>query len=255
MPDPKRLWSILLICGLVLGGLFTWFFGNFFYELLWSFLESRHIRHSDVIEKVAGHVVPFGLSFFAIIVIYFLIRREFEEAVGQSVTTARSVKPDLKINDAIDYIVNDSTAKLRQPEPPRIMEYGPAKGSRLIQKGVEHEDARKELNSELILGNARCWGRRQLFGVLPIQFEDPLREIEKSYWENMQINFFAALYHTETQPQTAIIPGRPESHHWTALTVSRRQIQQIWRRKSAIRRVIEKWKGGERIKALPDLNG
>jgi len=252
MPDSKRLWSIVVAGGLVLGGLLAWFFGNFFYDLLWSYLESRQIQHSIVIEKVIGHIVPFILSAILIGVIYAVLRHELMTTNSPFAVGTGAIRADMRINDAIDYVVNDSTAKLKQPEPPTIMQYGPAKGSRLIQKGVEHEDARKQLNNELISGNVQCWGRRQLITVLPVQFEDTVREIEKSYWENMQISFFAALYHTETQPQTAIIPGRPESHHWTALTVSRRQVQQIWRRKSASRRLVEKWKGRERIKALPD---
>jgi hypothetical protein len=39
-----------------------------------------------------------------------------------------SIKPDMRINDAIGYIVNDSTAKLKQPGPPRKIEYSQAAG-------------------------------------------------------------------------------------------------------------------------------
>ena len=35
------------------------------------------------------------------------------------------IQPNIPIHDAIDYIVNDLTAKLKQPAPPRIAEFGP----------------------------------------------------------------------------------------------------------------------------------
>ena len=133
------------------------------------------------------------------------------------------------------------------------MEYGPAKGRMMIQKGVEHEDTRRLLNTELASGNVRCWGRRQIINYLPLQFEDPVREIDQSYWNNMQLDFYAALYHTETVPQTAMISGRrPPAEFWTALTVSRSEIQRIWPRKSVFRRLFERATKHQRITALPN---
>jgi hypothetical protein len=162
---------------------------------------------------------------------------------------SREIKPDMQINDAIDYIVNDSAAKLRQPSPPRLIEHGQAAGRMLIEKGVEHEDARAKLNSELISGKVRCWGRRQITNVSPMRFEDSVREIDKITWDQLQLSFVSCLFHTETAPQTAAIPGKKQTAEWTALRVSRYQIEKIWRPKSWLWRVITR---RQRIAALPD---
>ena len=47
-----------------------------------------------------------------------------------------AVRPDMRVDEALDYIVNDSAAILKQPDPPRLMEYGPAKGRLLVQRGI-----------------------------------------------------------------------------------------------------------------------
>jgi hypothetical protein len=150
------------------------------------------------------------------------------------------IRPDMRISDAIDYIVNDSVTKLKQPSPPRVMEYGPAKGHMMSEKGVEHEDARRLVNNELISGNLRCWGRRQMSEFLPIQFESATREIEKSYWNDMQLNYFSCMRYTETAAQTAVLPRRQESYNWSAMMVSRRQVTRIWPRKSIFRRWLDR---------------
>jgi hypothetical protein len=152
------------------------------------------------------------------------------------------VRPDTPVSNAIDYIVNDSAAKVKQPEPPRIMEYGPAKGHMMIQKGVEHEDARRLVNNELISGNLRSWGKRQISNFLPVQFESVIREIDRSYWDDMQLNYFSCFNYTETTTQTAPMPGRQETYNWSGIMVSRRQVQQIWPRKSVLRRWIDRKK-------------
>jgi hypothetical protein len=166
---------------------------------------------------------------------------------------SREIKPDMRISDAIDYIVNDSVAKLKQPSPPHLIEHGQAAGRMLIEKGVEHEDARSKLNSELISGRVRCWGTRQIINVLPIRFEDSVREVPKITWEQLQLNFVSCLFHTETAPQTsALLTGKEQTAQWTALTVSRYQIQKIWRPKGWLKRLIERINRRQRITALPE---
>jgi hypothetical protein len=159
-----------------------------------------------------------------------------------------SLRPDMRINDAIDYLVNYSTVKLKQPDPPTILEYGPAKGSPLRQKGVEHEDARRLINNEFISGNLRCWGRRQILTRILFQFEESIREIKLDYWHSMRIHPFACLYNTESSSQTEALPGVTSQPLYTELMVSRAQIQRIWRQKSIGRQLIGKIKGQQRIR-------
>jgi hypothetical protein len=156
----------------------------------------------------------------------------------------------MRIDEAIDYIVNGSTAKLKEPDPPKVMEYGPGKGRRLVQTGVEHEDARRLLNDELISGNIRCWGRIEILNSRPTQFELSMREIDRFCWNNIQLNFFTCMYYTEGASQTVNLPGKGAALDWTALMVSRVQIQQIWRPKSIVRRLIETIKRRARIKVF-----
>jgi hypothetical protein len=159
-----------------------------------------------------------------------------------------SIKPDIRISDAIDYIVNDTSEKVKQPSPPKVAEYGPARGHLMIQRGVEHEDARRLINDQLIAGDLRCWGKRQIVGYLPIQFENAVREIERRDWENIQLSYMACLRCPDTEPQTAIIPGREHTHHWAALMVSRTQIRQTWHRKGVFRRLFDKARRERRVR-------
>jgi hypothetical protein len=96
----------------------------------------------------------------------------------------------MRISDAIDYIVNDSSAKVKQPSSPKLAEYGPARGYLMIQRGVEHEDARRLINDQLIAGHLRCWGKRQILGYHSTQFESAVREIDRRDWENMQLTLY-----------------------------------------------------------------
>jgi hypothetical protein len=198
--------------------------------------------------QIAAVCVGLIISFQLIMAPYWAYREAADLVPSDS-----HIRPNMRIDEALDYIVNDSTAQLKQPATPTIIEYGQAAGRTLIEKGVEHEDARRLLNDELISGTVRCWGRRQITVHLADQFELSLREIDRACWDNIQLNFASCLRLTQTQPQTATIPGRIIKDQWTALMVSRIQIQRIWSRKSVACRLREKMKGHQRIKPLPDF--
>jgi hypothetical protein len=119
-----------------------------------------------------------------------------------------NVRPDMRIDEATDYIVNDSTTILRAPARPKIIEHGPRAGFLMTEKGVEHEDARRLLNNELISGNLRCWGRRPMDVPITNQFEETLREIEKSYWNDMRLNYFTCHHHTENFGHTLFLVSK-----------------------------------------------
>lgn len=161
------------------------------------------------------------------------------------------VSGDWKISEALDYIVNDSVAELKRPAPPQIMEFGPMKGHVAVETGVEHGDARAKINESLISGEFRVWGLRQINTHIPNQFELSFREIQKSYWDNMQLHFMTSLYDVTKCPQTMVIPGKPKLSHWTSLRVSSAQVKRKWPSKPLCRRWLSRLARRPRIQAGP----
>jgi hypothetical protein len=148
------------------------------------------------------------------------------------------VEPNITVTGAIDYIVNNSRADLNKPPPPKVDGYGP--GTVLYVSGVEHQDARRQLNSRLISGEIRSWGLRQLKTHLPNQFELSHREIPKEYWDDMQLDFQSCLYYKGPYPQTTKIPGRSETYHWADIRLSKVELRQFWKPKAAWTRYYAK---------------
>jgi hypothetical protein len=148
---------------------------------------------------------------------------------------------DMPIAQAIDYIVNDSRQKLRQPAPPHIGEFGPAKGKLIIQRGVEHADALALLYTKLISGEIVAWGRRSDARV-PNQFEDEVREIPRKYWESASLHPVMCFLAGSGFAQTTTIPGRGlpgvDDSNYSALTVARSQIETAWPRQLAWIRLL-----------------
>jgi hypothetical protein len=154
---------------------------------------------------------------------------------------SNNYSPNIRVSDAIDYIVNDSATKLKQAAPPRVrMESGPASGQLITEICVEHQDARGKLNEKLISGELKSWGLRQITTHISNQFEQSLREIPQMYWEDMQLDFQSCLYYSESLPQTMNIPGRPNHENWCQVQVSKEQVQKIWPTKSVLLRLYAK---------------
>jgi hypothetical protein len=167
---------------------------------------------------------------------------------------AKSVAPDMKISDAIDYIVNDSIAILkneRQPIP--LGSYPP--GTAITISGVEHQDARSQLNSKLNTGEIKSWGIRSINTHIPNQFEHSLREIPIDYWSDMQLDYQSCLFYKVPYAQTMAIPGKRASYDFADITVSKRQIEELWPKKSILRRLIAKITMRPRIRPAYTLNG
>jgi hypothetical protein len=168
-------------------------------------------------------------------------------------TSTRRPAPDTKINLALDYIVNDSDAKLKQPRKPYISQSGPHAGRLVHECGVQHNDARAQLNSRLVAGELQAWGRRQIVCPMPNQFEDVLRPIPADYWDTALVDFHSCLSYIDRYPQTMKIPGKPEPQHWTAIMLSREQVVSLWPRKSTSARFWEWISRKPPVKAKPDL--
>jgi hypothetical protein len=165
-----------------------------------------------------------------------------------------AVKPDIRINEVLDYIVNESQEVLQRPAPPRLMEYGPAKGRCLIEVGVEHQDALNKVNEMLAASKLVCWGRRSLEISIVNQYENYRREIPGVQWEKIRLHPLTCLYWTETESQTGVLPNAKETYNWTALMASRAQVQQLWPRKSPYRRFIATLSRAPRISPRPGWN-
>lgn len=147
---------------------------------------------------------------------------------------------DMPIAKAIDYIVNDSTQKLKRPSPPRIADFGPAKGHLLIERGAEHSDAFRLVAEKAILGDIRILGRRE---CLPINanpypnFECLLREIDKDYWRTGNLFFLSCFHETVNIPQTAV--SNIADPRYTGLMLNSWQVRRLWKPKTTLRKFFE----------------
>ena len=146
--------------------------------------------------------------------------------------------PNMKVSDAIDYIVNDSVAKLQKVSSRRPESFGNvARGTAITIFGVEHEEARSQLNSKLNTGELKSWGLRQINTHIPNQFEHSLREIPKSYWNEMQLDFVTCLDYRGPFSQTTKIPGKTGEFNYADINVCKAQVGDFWPKKSLAVRI------------------
>jgi hypothetical protein len=78
----SRFKALLLLAVIALGMLFTWFFGNFFYDLLWAFLSAHGVLEADLIAMVTAHLIPFILASVLITGVYFFVHYELSKSLG-----------------------------------------------------------------------------------------------------------------------------------------------------------------------------
>jgi hypothetical protein len=141
--------------------------------------------------------------------VWQVLRHIAKRPPGKPSTLDETARYDMPIAKAINYIVNDSTQKLRRPSLPRIADFGPARGHPLIEKGAEHSDAVRLVEEKVVSGDLRIWGRREYQPVnanIPDpKFEDILREIDKVYWRNGRFAPFSCFHDSATIPQTVVL--------------------------------------------------
>lgn len=156
---------------------------------------------------------------------------------GKPSTLDVTASYDMPIAKAIDYIVNDSTQTLNRPSPPRIADFGPAKGHQLIERGAEHSDAFRLVAEKAILGDIRILGRRE---CLPINanpnpnFECLLREIDKDYWQTGSLVFLSCFHETVNIPQTAV--SNIADPRYTGLMLNSWEVRRLWKPKATLRK-------------------
>src|SRR5690348_2172426 len=77
----KRLALGLFLAVLALGWLFQWFFGNLFYDLLWSWLDGHGVHEAKLIAFVFQNMIPFLLAFVIIMGVYLFARFELQQNI------------------------------------------------------------------------------------------------------------------------------------------------------------------------------
>jgi hypothetical protein len=142
-----------------------------------------------------------------------------------------NVLPDMKIRDAIDYIVNDSRSKFDEPYRPEAPNNFPPDVHMLVVNGLTAQ-AQRKLHDKINTGEVRAWGRRQIDTIGKDKFESSLREIPLVYWNDMRLDFQSARYYKGAYSQTMPIQGKKATYNWADINVSQAQIGTYWPKKS-----------------------
>jgi hypothetical protein len=221
---PNYLWLAFLA---ILAGLS--FFGIFTLPKDWG---SAMGLLTSIDQWISAHAAfP---SLFSVVLI-LIVGTSIIPAALKLVTTLigpKSPKPDIKINDAIDYIVNDSAENLKQQSPPQIEE-----GRRLIETGVEHNDALRLINEKLANGDFRAWGLREITGRVDNQFETSRKPIKPDYWDIMALHPVTCFNDTERMAQTITSPGPMGRNSYAGLMLCRDEVIRSFPKKNILRRV------------------
>jgi hypothetical protein len=138
-------------------------------------------------------------------------------------------RPNMPLWRAMDYIVNDSRARLKRPPPPYVMQDGPHKGAMVTHKGVEHEDARQQISQEIIGGLLQVWGRKGTVN----RFEGFVRPISTQFWQYSGLHPMFCQHETTEQPQTWVTDRDAKDlglEEYSGLMVNRYQVEEIWPR-------------------------
>jgi hypothetical protein len=156
------------------------------------------------------------------------------------------VYPDMPVHEVIDYIVNDSRAKLRRPGPRVRMTSGPASGCVLVQGGVEHDDAFERVVQAVSIGHLRAWGRKPVGFFSAQNFTTDLKEIPKAYWNSATLRH-PFCFHASEQVQSRSLDGSKEVPLYRNITFNKKEVQAIWPKKPFVQRLFVQMKKGPRI--------
>jgi hypothetical protein len=165
-------------------------------------------------------------------------------------TSPLLLSPDTSIAHAIDYVVNESKVRLKQDPAPERSVFGPTKGRMVQWVGKPHSDATQQIEQRLRLGALVGFGRRAMTpGGNPTSFESTFRRIPESYWDGAQLHPLFARVDGSQFPQTAFrAPGVEDEWLYTDVRVNLGQLCQLWRRKTLVRRLID------RIRRIPRID-
>jgi hypothetical protein len=223
----RRIWTIVTIGVLALGAVLTWFFGNFFYDLLWAFLDDHNISHAKVIAFALSHLLPFVLAIILVGLIYLAIRYQFTQHIPppgsrripigdlSGPLTARTVRNYILAEEAIRYISNESEwgARIRAARTQDGMRQIP------LFAAIE-ELVRAAREDELIIfGRFGGVGEHQL--------------ISQQYWLYATIDTGSVLTPNQVAVTISTHPDLRAGHRFTpydALCVERLDVFRLWPR-------------------------
>jgi hypothetical protein len=148
---------------------------------------------------------------------------------------ANSINWDISINDALDYIVNDSTETF--PLPPTME----IRGMSIPATGTQHQAALSRLNQKLTFGDLDISGHKEIIPQpAPRLYEEVRRKIDQQYWEVAQLHPLNCFHYTTKLPQTYIMSGDSYPKYYN-LRMNRDQLRHAWPQKGLLRRLWERW--------------
>src|SRR6202030_639647 len=135
--------------GLLLTAILHWAFDHFLWDWLIQFLEVRwHFGEATLIASVSSYIIPLLIVVSCVVALYWLLRQDI------AAKQVASPRPDMKVSDAIDSIVNDSKTvfdKPRRPEMPSVSH----PGAQILVVGALHMQARQKLSDKINIGKLR----------------------------------------------------------------------------------------------------
>jgi hypothetical protein len=231
MSNGKRLWIIFGAGAVGLGIVLTWFLSNFLYDLLWAFLEDRHIKQANTVAFVLAHIIPFISSIIIVALIYFGVRYE----LARNLTNAKAGPPISPVGPQLESISEAIGPKSLAPEESAYMtarevlyymveqtDWGDAHHAE--HGGIRFFSAIDEIQKQSQDGKIQILGR--LWG------EGPHVHISPHYWLTSVIDLGSALEQpvSRTRPAVANQTGIPT---YTDLTFPRADVYKAWPRRSA----------------------
>jgi hypothetical protein len=147
----------------------------------------------------------------------------------------RSPDWDITINDALNYIENDSRETF---PPPRTMTI---RGVSVPASGTQHQAALVRLNQRLTFGELDISGHREIVPQpAPRLYEEVRRKIDVEYWTIAQLHLLNCFHCTTQLPQTYILSGDNHPNYYN-LRMNRNQLRRVWPQKALLRRLWERW--------------
>jgi riboflavin transporter FmnP len=74
-----RLAAIVVGGSVIVSIFYLWLFGNFFYDLLRTFLDQHYASQSVVIAYTVAHIIPFLIAIIVVGSLYVIIRHELTQ--------------------------------------------------------------------------------------------------------------------------------------------------------------------------------
>lgn len=148
---------------------------------------------------------------------------------GETGSVQRQGLPDTPIHKAIDYIVSNSLAPLRQAPKG----YDERVTSLFKWRGEEHQHAIEQVRERAVLGELRVWGCMQIGEPSAMSFDNVLREIPADYWQTATFDVPFCFHKTE-HSQTARLSRDGDIPLFTHITLSNMQAAELLAKKTFV---------------------